>query len=157
MKTNQLCCHWLFTRNKKGFALSLDAFLAITIFIVLVITANAIFSEEFSPAIEKTSTLKMANDLMDLLDYEDKLENADAQLLEEEINLALPERLDWKMEIETYTYNGVDFDLVSTQLLGDLSEDLTDKDLIKTRRLFLTFEDNQIKNYNNAEFTVWSK
>ncbi|MDO8427995.1 MAG: hypothetical protein Q7S92_02165 [Candidatus Diapherotrites archaeon] len=135
--------------SNKGYALILDAVLAMIIFISLyTLLANYSFNEKNS--LGTINVQKRINDTLDLLDERNALESLNADLLTRLINSSLPANWKWKLTLKEYTFSENQFSLVSEQKLGNTFNSNTGKQN-KGRRMFLTFKDGKIYRYYLAE------
>lgn len=142
---------------KKGYVFSLDAFMAvfltITIFAVLTHSLFGSTTDSFNTV----SLKRIMNDSLSILDSKGVLQKLDGTEIEKEINAVMPIQFQWKMKIEEFEFVGSEFKKKNELNLGFTSINLTDKDVVKGRRLFLAFKDNEISKYYNAEYWAWIK
>lgn len=141
--------------NSKGYVLSVDAMLAILIFVTFLIAMSySLFQESFGTIGELTAS-KMMGDALDLLDRENILESLDTNRMESEINKVMPSNIFWKIEIEEFRYQANYFMWQHTYSFGNTGAMLDDKEFVKGRRIFLTFSGNEIDRFYNLEYWLW--
>jgi len=141
----------------KGFVFSLDAFLALIIAFLFIglIVYNPF--EENKNVIARIEGQRQANDLLDLMDRKEILGDLDLDRIEQEMDSALSEQYDWTITITEYTEESTLFSKTGTSSIGNTAEDLSEKDVIKGNRIFLSFDGKEIDKYYVAEYWLWLK
>jgi len=138
-------------KNKRGFVLSLDAFLSI---IVLVLVISFITSSFFQTP-ERTQyiySVKEANDVIAVLDYEDVLDTLDESKISQGFSNLL-ESSEGKFNI---TYDDVD-------LTGEdnlfVNENKTEKGFVISGKRFFVIKDSTgtVEQFAVVSYSIWKK
>jgi hypothetical protein len=138
--------------TEKGYALSLDALLALFLFMSLLafLQLNIFPRTEFG--LELLSQQQRMDDLFDLLDDNQTLQSMDANAIQQQIDAVNGFQFNYRIEIEEYRYQANDFTLNNSITFG---EELANKRTVHGRRLFLTFDNDAIEYYYTAEYWSW--
>lgn len=146
-----------FAINVGGYAFSFDALLAIVVFSIFLVFLNFPSIESQTVAVEKHKMLKLSDDLLDELDKAQIFQTFDVNQISSTIDVVLPQQFSWKMKIESFNFKNGDFVKFKEYTFGNTEQDLSSKDFVKSRRLFLTFSNQQTDLYSNAELWLWKK
>ena len=141
----------------KGYVFSTDAMLAIIVFVIFFTVSTNFFLGTTELSFSRVSMKRIAIDALDALDELDSLESMDKAIITEKIGRAFPERVSWKMAITQYSLNKGAFKNEKEISFGDTTASLAARDVVKAKRLFLTFASGEIYRYNTAELWVWLK
>ncbi len=141
--------------ERKGHVLSIDAAFAIIILIALIgMMGYFPFMESKNPY-AKLNMQRSMNDALDLLDAQKVLQNFDGNGIAQAIGKTMPVQYSWKMRIGKYSYANDEFSGEAELNFGAGDANLSTADVMHGRRLFLTFANNEIEYYYDAEYWVW--
>ncbi len=141
----------------KGFVFTSDALLGLIIaFLFIGLLAYNPF-EKGENITAKMEGQRQVNDLLDLMDRDGTLKELDLVTVEERMDSFLGEQYDWKIIITEYKETEDSFNQTGTYPLGNITEDLSEKNVIKGNRIFLSFEGNKIHRYYISDYWVWLK
>ncbi|MFH1751611.1 MAG: hypothetical protein ABH821_01585 [archaeon] len=141
--------------KSKGFVLSIDALLAVGIFILL---SYLVFYHSFEARSNPEAVLMLQqnfNDSLDLMDKERILQSMNESLISSQLDSVLSSQYGWKLKIQEFKYSHNNFELEKEIILGQENLDLNLVDVARGRRLFLSFDNNTIEYYYNAEYWAW--
>lgn len=144
----------------KGYAFTIDAVFAVLVFIALLFYSVYFSSSPIKVDSLNNFELKQNFDAALLfLDENNSLQSMNSTIIGNDFNSLVPVRYDWRLKIEEYDYNSVtsSFDEIQELSVGNLSLDLNELAYVKGRRLAVSYADNDINKYYNAEYWGWLK
>lgn len=141
--------------QRKGYVLTLDAFLAAMVFLALTSTALNLQNQEMKW--EGLQGQQLGHDILDVLDSRNALEGKDSNTIARYVQDIVPITDNWRLKIEEFRLQGTAFQLHQTFNYGNWVDSMEGKTVVKTRRLFVTFDKDKIRGYHNAELELWVK
>ena len=143
------------SQGKRGHVLSIDAAFSIIILIALIGIMSYFPLMESKNPYAKLNMQRSMNDALDLLDAQKILQNFDGNEIAQAVNETMPVQYSWKMRIGKYSYANDEFSREAELNFGAADANFLAADVMHGRRLFLTFEDNEIEYFYDAEYWVW--
>ena len=142
----------------KGFFFSLDILFAsiIAIIILVAISFNLLRGQE--DPFSGLYLSKVANDVLVVLDKNKAFSSLNGTDIANILNSTLPKNWGYKLSVkvyECYDKNCNSFKDVNKSF--DVISDLNEENPSIAKRSFLTFVNNRIKYFSNAELRVWLK
>ncbi|MFH1663714.1 MAG: hypothetical protein ABH986_02810 [archaeon] len=141
----------------KGFVFTSDALLA------LIIAFLFISMNSFNPFYQSDNIMtkiegqRKVNDLFDIMDRKGIFSQLDLTRIEQEMDSAFGTQYEWRITISEFIEENDSFRQTGTYTTGNNSEDLSEKDVIKGNRIFLSFAEKKISKYYVSEYWVWTK
>ena len=142
---------------RKGHMLTLDAAFSIVILMALVGIMGYVPLMGSNDPYSGLNMQRSMNDARDLLDAQGVLQQFDSNKISTEINSAMPVQYSWRMRIEKFSYANDSFTEMDEINFGAGDANLSGKDLMHGRRLFLTFANSEISYFYDAQYWVWVK
>lgn len=144
----------------KGFVFTLDALLATTIAIVILIATYTMIPKGQQDYFLDDYKTKIANDILIVLDKSNTLETNDETLIQNSLTSILPNNYGARLNVYVYecaTHDCDNFVLSSkvAPYVITVNRSMPEKDSVLAKRSFLSFENNRIKYYSLAELRVW--
>lgn len=136
----------------RGFALSIDALLAVVIAGIFVLTIAFLSGNAKESPYPKLIMKKQANDVLIVLDKTGELALSNSTVLNTSVNQLLPSSLTWKMNVYYYNYSS-GFNPANNLTLG--SNYSSDDTIVGAQREFVTFSNSSVEYYGIAELVVW--
>lgn len=130
--------------RKKGIIFGLDGIIAVMVVMLFIfyIGFSVLNHEELLP---KTQIVRNGYDVVTGLDYDDKLESLDIDIINDSMNYLLPDNLDMKINI--ITSEGVDIDIGNAPI---------NNTFVGTgKRVFVVNDTDQITDRCIARFWIW--
>ena len=136
----------------KGFALTLDATLAIMVLaLFLMVYAFLSYQAMEDPHIPLVLE-KEADDLLIVLDKTGVLSSRNVSLINQTMNQTLPGYLSWNMEMEYYNYTD-GFALEANETFGGNYSEVEKRAV--AQREFVVFENRSVTHYGIARLRLW--
>ncbi|MBN2122328.1 hypothetical protein JW721_04730 [Candidatus Micrarchaeota archaeon] len=136
----------------RGFALTLDATLAVIVLMLFVSVYSFLSSQAMEDPHVPLVLEKEANDLLIVLDKQELLPSMDEALLGEALNETLPGHVKWNMEMEYYNYTD-GFVLSGNSTFG--SERPEESRESVAQREFMVIENASVVHYAIARLRLW--
>ncbi|VVC01804.1 Uncharacterised protein [uncultured archaeon] len=140
-------------RSLRGFVLSLDAMLAVFIFIMFWISIMGISAQYASDPFNSLLSLKQADDALAVLDRNQTFASQNAAAINSSLYSLLANSNNWSLEVRYYIYSSSGFSLVGTQNLGTNSSHA--KGAVFTQREFLVLTNTSAPYYGVARLRLW--
>ncbi len=158
-KEGQICkpSPRFFKGMRKGHILTLDAAFSIVILIALLGVMGYAPMMESNDPYSGLNMQRSMNDALDLLDAQGVLQQFDSNEISTAINSAMPVQYSWRMRIEKFSHANDAFTERDEINFGASDANLSGKALSHGRRLFLTFENNEIAYFYDAQYWIWVK
>src|SRR3989338_8232401 len=128
----------------KGYAYMIDALFALVLFGLMLNAAVSLNQIKEIDTVKTYNLTKICDDALFILDEKKILETFEIELIKESLNEILPENIDWKIEVEKFSFNGATFS--SNNVFIVQSDFNTVKDVV-ANRVFFDTQANQIQNY----------
>jgi len=142
------------TPARRGFVLSLDAMLAVFIFILFWVSIMGIMAQYSSDPFNSLLSLKQADDALAVLDRNSTLAGQDANAINSSLGELLPDSALWTLELRYYNYSASGFNLTITNTLGTNSS-ANSKRAVVTQREFLVLTNTSAPLYGVARLRLW--
>ena len=142
---------------RRGHILTLDAAFSIVILMALVGIMSYVPLMESNDPYSGLNMQRSMNDALDLLDAQKVLQQFDSNGISTAINSVMPVQYSWKMRIEKFSYANDAFTEEDEINFGASDANLSGRGLMHGRRLFLTFENNEISYFYDAQYWIWVK
>ena len=136
--------------SNKGYALILDAILAVLLFTAIYGMASQFSANNQQSSVSNVSVQKMLNDSLDELDQRNALQTLNMNLVQQLLNQSLPKNITWGLTIIEYEFNGNAFQATQQWTAGNKLNEQTHS-LNQAGRMFLRFQDGKIYRYYWAE------
>lgn len=146
---------------KKGFFFSIDTALAIVITTIIIFGIFFNLSKSQQDLSGGLYLSKLANDALITLDRNKTLDTLNETIIKNGLNDILPNNLAFKLNITVYECTNPvstgcgEFSLTTGKNIYIIVPNVTEKDSVPSKRMFLTFENNRIKYYSISELRVW--
>jgi len=139
----------------RGYAFAAESFLAVLIFIMFFSISTNFFLAETENIFSRVVMKRIALDTLDVFDEINNPNLVDAAIITEMVDSVLPERLSWRMQLTQQDLRAGDFVVANVFLVGNTTTDISARDVVKAKRLFLTYDSGQVQFYNTAELWLW--
>ena len=144
----------------KGFVFTLDALLATTIALVILIATYTMIPKGQQDYFLESYQTKIANDILIVLDKSNILETHDKTLIQNYLASALPSNYAAELDVQVYECTAPKCDgFVLSSAIRPYSvivdRSTLEKDSVLAKRGFLSFQNDRIKYYSLAELRVW--
>ncbi len=136
----------------KGFALSIDALLAIVIAAILIFTIAFLSGNAKESQYQNLIMKKQINDVLIVMDKTGEFASMNSTLINASITELFPSSYSWRLKMSYYNYsNG--FELEDGFIIGN-NQSASDE-TIESHREFITFSNSSVIYYGTAELVVW--
>lgn len=136
----------------KGYIFSLDALLAMLLFISSAALLPVLFSLDEQPSTSLIS-INEANDVVNVLLKNNVFQGMIKQDIQKQLVKLMPKGLKNRVEVKTYTKAGSTFTLSQTVTIGGAVPGNTF--VYKGKKFFLTFSGKRISRYGEIDYWVW--
>lgn len=146
---------------KKGFFFSLDTALAVIIAILLVVGIFFNLSRGKEDLFGNLYLSKLANDALITLNKNKTLDTLNESLIKTALTDISPDNLAVKLNITVYectkpvSTGCEEFSVINEKNIYFINPNVTEKNSVNGKRVFLVFQNNRIKYYSIAELRVW--
>ena len=140
---------FIYGRNRNGFIITLDILIASTLVLLILFVAFNYLSLSKISKLPEISSLRLANDIVAVLDYENVLDSFDKDYIESKVNSLLPVNLKMSMKINRYNQDSKLIDQI--QINEDIKEDF-----LEGKWAFVTFQSSDAV-FNLAQYKIGFK
>lgn len=130
-------------RSKRGIIFTLDAVIAMSIFLLVVVITTFYIAKAGEDRLAKVNIYNAGSDALSILDNEDILKGLDEEEIESKLENILPDKYSIKLKI--ITDSGVSLDIGENPPVGRF--------IGSGERFFVTNN----KNFGIARFSIWEK
>lgn len=136
----------LYSGNKKGVVLSLDAAIAVVIVSIIVIIATTYITKSNNDYTSRMQLVKIGSDIITVLDYDGALNALNSDVISSKMNNILPIGYNMKIRIETNSS-------IVVETTGVIPEDR----YVFAGRKLLVITNSTDASYATARFWVWNR
>jgi hypothetical protein len=138
---------------KKGFVFSLDAVMAVFLFIFVLITVFFFVSQSEGDYFGALAVSRVGKDALAAMDRSGDLSSMDGSRINDSLSLLLPTGVKMHVRIDTYYYDNESFVFMSQ---SDFGPDIPDgKAIFGARRDFPNTKNGIVSNYSVAKAFIW--
>ncbi len=141
----------------RGYIFGADIVLAVVIFILLFGAMQYSLVEPGASGVETLQLKQIMDDTLSLLDRDNVLQSFNSTTIANAMDEVLPDRYDYRVNIEKWAVSGSALTLADTRAFGNTSAELNDQELVKGRRLFIKYSASGIDSHYNLEYWLWLK